>query len=125
MLLTILSAVIILASALLILVVYIQNPKGGGLSTDFGAAHQMGGVQKTNDFIDKTTWSLAGLIAVLSVVLTLQMKSPEVAAPTTDETGQTEGEGGGQQGGGQQGGSQQGGGQQGTNQNGNGQSQNQ
>jgi preprotein translocase subunit SecG len=120
MLLTILSAVIILASALLILVVYIQNPKGGGLSTDFGAAQQIGGVQKTNDFIDKTTWSLAGLIAVLSVVLTLQMKSPEVATPTTDETGQTEGEGGGQQGGGQQGGSQQG-----TNQNGNGQTQNQ
>lgn len=116
MLLTILSAVIILASALLILVVYIQNPKGGGLSTDFGAAHQIGGVQKTNDFIDKTTWSLAAIIAVLSIFLTLQMKSPEVATPTPEETGQTEGEGGAQQGGG---------GQQGTDQNGSSQPQNQ
>ena len=59
------SFIIIVASVLLVLVVYVQNPKGGGLSTDFGAAHQMGGVQKTNDFIDKATWSLAAVIAVL------------------------------------------------------------
>lgn len=83
---TIITSIIILASALLILVVYVQNPKGGGLSTDFGAAHQIGGVQKTNDFIDKATWSLAGLIAVLSIFLTLQMKSPEVETPTPEET---------------------------------------
>jgi preprotein translocase subunit SecG len=43
---------------------YVQNPKGGGLSSDFGAAQQIGGVQKTNDFIDKATWSLAGVIMV-------------------------------------------------------------
>jgi len=43
---TILSILIILASILLILVVFIQNPKGGGLSSDFGAAHQLGGVKK-------------------------------------------------------------------------------
>lgn len=84
---TIISAIIILASVLLIFVVYIQNPKGGGLSSDFGAAQQIGGVQKTNDFIDKATWSLAGVIAVLSIVLTLKMKSPE---PTTPEPAATE-----------------------------------
>ena len=39
------SILIIAASLLLILVVYIQNPKGGGLSSDFGAAQQIGGVQ--------------------------------------------------------------------------------
>ena len=72
---TIISTVIILASILLLVfVVYVQNPKGGGLSTDFGAAQQLGGVQKTNDFIDKATWSLAGLVAVLSIFLTLQMQ---------------------------------------------------
>ena len=47
----ILSILIILASVLLILVVFVQNPKGGGLSSDFGAAHQLGGVKKTTDFI--------------------------------------------------------------------------
>jgi preprotein translocase subunit SecG len=66
------SIIIILASILLIVVVFIQNPKGGGLSSDFGAATQLGGVQKTNDFIDKATWSLAGVIAVLSIVLTIR-----------------------------------------------------
>lgn len=85
----IISAVIILASILLVLVVYVQNPKGGGLSTDFGAAHQMGGVQKTNNFIDKATWSLAAVVAVLSIVLTLKMKSAAPIAPdTTQDTEQ-------------------------------------
>ena len=82
------STIIILASILLILVVYIQNPKGGGLSSDFGAAQQIGGVQKTNDFIDKATWSLAGVIMVLSIVLTVRSKTPEPTAP--DEMKQTQ-----------------------------------
>lgn len=96
------SIIIIIASALLILVVYVQNPKGGGLSSDFGAAQQIGGVQKTNDFIDKATWTLAGVIMVLSIVMTLQSKTPEPVQP--DEMQQTEQ--GGQQGQGQQGGQQ-------------------
>lgn len=74
---TILSIIIILASILLIFVVYVQNPKGGGLSSDFGGAQQIGGVQKTNDFIDKTTWSLAAIIMVSSIFLTLRTKSPD------------------------------------------------
>lgn len=71
------SSIIILASILLILVVYVQNPKGGGLSSDFGAAQQIGGVQKTNDFIDKTTWSLAAIIMISSIFLTVRSKSPD------------------------------------------------
>jgi preprotein translocase subunit SecG len=90
----IISSVIILASVLLIFVVYVQNPKGGGLSTDFGAAHQIGGVQKTNDFIDKATWALAGIVGVLSVVLTIYMKSPEATTPEPQQTEQ--GQDGGQ-----------------------------
>jgi len=69
------TILILLASVLLIFIVFIQNPKGGGLSSDFGAAQQLGGVQKTNDFVDKATWSLAGIIAVLSIVMTLRTKS--------------------------------------------------
>lgn len=79
------AGIIMLASVLLIFVVYVQNPKGGGLSTDFGAAQQLGGVQKTNNFIDKATWSLAGLIAVLSVFLTIRTKSPEPIVPVQPE----------------------------------------
>ena len=42
----------------------VQNPKGGGLSSSFGGSAQMGGVQKTTDFLDKSTWFLAGLLIV-------------------------------------------------------------
>lgn len=65
------TILIILASVLLVLVVFMQNPKGGGLSTDFGAAQQIGGVKQTSDFIEKATWSLAGIIGVLSIIMTL------------------------------------------------------
>lgn len=81
----IITAIILLASILLVFVVYIQNPKGGGLSSDFGAAQQIGGVQKTNDFIDKATWSLAGIIGVLSVALTILTMSPPVKKTTKQE----------------------------------------
>jgi preprotein translocase subunit SecG len=94
---TLLSSIIILASVLLVLVVYVQNPKGGGLSSDFGAAQQLGGVQKTTDFIDKATWSLAGIIMVLSVIITLRTKTPEVVAPTPAQAEQGQQQGGGGQ----------------------------
>lgn len=83
-----LSIIIMLASILLIFVVYVQNPKGGGLSSDFGGAQQIGGVQKTNDFVDKATWSLAGIIMVLSIVMTLRSKTAAPVQP--DEAAQTE-----------------------------------
>lgn len=93
MLSTIISIVIILASILMIFVVFVQNPKGGGLSSDFGSAQQIGGVQKTNDFIDKTTWGLAGVIAVLSIVLTIQMsekkEKPQVQNQQQEQSSQT------------------------------------
>ena len=76
----ILITLITIASILLILVVYVQNPKGGGLSSDFGAAQQIGGVQKTNDFIEKATWSLASFIALASIFLTINLKSPNPTA---------------------------------------------
>ena len=68
---------IALASVLLILVVFIQNPKGGGLSSDFGSAQQIGGVQKTTDFIEKATWGLASFIAIASIFLTITLESPD------------------------------------------------
>jgi preprotein translocase subunit SecG len=86
----IISIIIILASALLVFVVYVQNPKGGGLSTDFGAAQQIGGVKKTNDFIDKATWSLAGLVAILSIILTIQTSSTAASSAPTPEAQQTD-----------------------------------
>ena len=45
---------------LLALVVLAQNPKGGGLAAGFTGAQQIGGVQRTADFLEKGTWTLAG-----------------------------------------------------------------
>ncbi len=67
----VLSIIIILASILLIAVIFIQNPKGGGLSSDFGSATQIGGIQKTNEFIDNFTKILAVVIAVCSIATTV------------------------------------------------------
>jgi preprotein translocase subunit SecG len=86
----ILSILVILACILLIFVVYIQNPKGGGLSSDFGSAAQLGGVQKTNEFIDKLTWSLAGSIAVISLLLTLRQPKPAKPLAQPKKTEQTQ-----------------------------------
>ena len=90
---TLLSIIIILASILLVFIVFIQNPKGGGLSSDFGAAQQLGGVQKTNDFVEKSTWTLAAVICVISIMLTV-MKTPDrpkvVEEPTTSQDGQSQ-----------------------------------
>ncbi len=43
----------------------VQNPKGGGLSSSLGGSQQLGGVQKTTDFLDKSTWTLATILIAL------------------------------------------------------------
>jgi preprotein translocase subunit SecG len=56
---------------LLILAIMVQNPKGGGLSSSLGGSTQMGGVQKTTDFLDKSTWTLATILIVLILLSSL------------------------------------------------------
>lgn len=60
-------ALILIVAFLLVVVIMVQNPKGGGLSSSFGGGGttQLGGVQKTTDFLDKSTWALATLLLVL------------------------------------------------------------
>ena len=43
----------------------VQNPKGGGLSSTVGGSQMLGGVQKTTDFLDKSTWTLATILIAL------------------------------------------------------------
>ncbi|NRS90038.1 preprotein translocase subunit SecG [Flavobacterium sp. 7E] len=56
---------------LLIVVIMVQNPKGGGLSSSLGGSTQMGGVQKTSDFLDKSTWTLATVLIALILLSSL------------------------------------------------------
>ena len=66
---TLIIGVIIFLSLLLILVVLAQNPKGGGLSSQFGGAgfSQVMGVKKTGDLLEKLTWGFS--ITILSLTL--------------------------------------------------------
>ena len=54
----------------------VQNPKGGGLSSSFGGggAQSLGGVQNTNNFLDRTTWTLA--IAMFALILLANFAIP-------------------------------------------------
>jgi len=85
MITAIFSIVITLAAILLILVVFIQNPKGGGLSSDFGSATQLGGVKQTTEFIDKLTWGLAATIVLSSIIMTMQQPKPQQVNPKANQ----------------------------------------
>jgi preprotein translocase subunit SecG len=64
---TFLSIVIVVASVALVLIVLVQNSKGGGLASSFASSNQVMGVRKTTDFLEKATWSLAGAVLLLSI----------------------------------------------------------
>lgn len=73
--LTFLIVVIILASLLLAFIVLIQNSKGGGLASNFAGQNQVLGVRKTTDFLEKATWTMAGVIMVLCISVAVKVKS--------------------------------------------------
>ena len=113
---TIFLILIMIVAFLLVVVIMVQNPKGGGLSSSFGGGgtQQMGGVQKTTDFLDKSTWALGalmiGLILLSSIPLVgsdanqskaFDENAIENVLPTTTDapaetSGDTENNGGGQ-----------------------------
>ena len=59
---------ILIVSVLLGLIVLVQNSKGGGLVSNFGGANQMMGVRQTSDFLEKATWTMAGMLVVLCLL---------------------------------------------------------
>jgi preprotein translocase subunit SecG len=61
-------------------IVLIQNPKGGGLTSNFSSSSQLMGVQKTGDFLEKGTWILAISLMVLSLVINVMVKTGGPAA---------------------------------------------
>ena len=68
---------IVIVCFLLVVVIMVQNPKGGGLSSTLGGSQQLGGVQKTTDFLDKSTWTLGTLLIVLILFSSLSFYSAE------------------------------------------------
>ncbi|WP_340064660.1 preprotein translocase subunit SecG [Ascidiimonas aurantiaca] len=73
---------IIIVAMLLVLVIMVQNPKGGGLSSSFGGSGSqvVGGVKKTGDFLDKSTWTLATIMIALILVSNIAVKRESSSA---------------------------------------------
>jgi preprotein translocase subunit SecG len=69
--------IIIFLSILLVLIVLVQNPKGGGLSSSFSSSNQYMGVKRTADFIEKATWGFAAGIFLLSILALMLPRNVE------------------------------------------------
>lgn len=65
---TLITVLIFIVCVLLVLIVLVQNSKGGGLASNFQSAGQVMGVRKTADFLEKTTWGLAGALLFLAII---------------------------------------------------------
>lgn len=82
---------IMIACVLLVIIVMAQNPKGGGLSGTFGGTSSATfGVQRTNDFMEKATWTLGITITVLILLSVVMTGKPSITtqapkAPTKQE----------------------------------------
>jgi preprotein translocase subunit SecG len=78
------SVLILITCILLILIVLVQNSKGGGLASNFASNNQIMGVRKTTDFLEKSTWTLA--IVLLALTLTSTFVIPRGQTVQTRET---------------------------------------
>jgi preprotein translocase subunit SecG len=65
---TLITVLIFIVCILLVLIVLVQNSKGGGLASNFQSSNQVMGVRKTTDFLEKATWVLAVSLLVLSIM---------------------------------------------------------
>jgi preprotein translocase subunit SecG len=84
---------IILCCIIIGFFILIQNPKGGGLSGSIaGFSTQFMGVKQTTDVLEKGTWVMAVLIALLSIASPLFVSPGSSSSaepnlrPTTNQT---------------------------------------
>ena len=77
---------VIVASAVLGLIVLIQNPKGGGLSASLGGfSNQLMGVKQTTDVLEKGTWIFAAILGILCLVSPAFIPKGAVKSTTNDQ----------------------------------------
>ena len=65
------------------LIVLVQNPKGGGLSSSFGggSGNQIMGAKHTTDFLEKATWTLAVALIILSLASNFAIPRKNIEEP--------------------------------------------
>src|ERR1700759_646166 len=86
----ILMILAIVVCVLLGAIVLIQNPKGGGLTSNFSSSSQLMGVQKTGDFLEKGTWILAIALMVLALAINISLKGGTTTSSSPDKSGRYE-----------------------------------
>ena len=80
------SVFILIISALMMLVVLVQNSKGGGLVSNLSSSNQILGVRKTTDFLEKATWTLAIVLVLLCLVSSFSIPKNGVGTGTQVDT---------------------------------------
>ena len=81
--------IIVIASILITIAVLLQNSKGGGLASNFGAGNQTFGVRQAADILEKATWWFAAIIKTIDTKGILE-KKPASSVPTFPIQGQGE-----------------------------------
>ena len=83
------TILILIVSVILILIVLIQNSKGGGLASGLSSSNQIMGAPKTADFLEKSTWTLAGVLLGLCIISSLVLSPHDnTAADKSELSGQ-------------------------------------
>ena len=82
---TLFIILIVLVSVILAFFVLIQNPKGGGLSSGFAGGSNLMGVQRTGDFLEKGTWTLAIVLIVLCLAINIAGPSSSVSGGLSNQ----------------------------------------
>lgn len=77
----------IIAAIIMILIVLVQNPKGGGLASNFSSATNFFGAKQTTDGLEKITWGAAAAILVVSLLCS--MYYPSIDKTKTGEKANT------------------------------------
>ncbi len=79
------SVLILITCVLLVLIVLVQNAKGGGLASNFSSSNQIMGVRKTTDFLEKATWTLAIVLLVLTLTSTFVIPRGDIGQAAESE----------------------------------------
>jgi preprotein translocase subunit SecG len=86
---------IVIICVLLTLIVLAQNPKGSGLSSQFGGsgATQIMGAKRTTDVLEKITWGIGMAIFALCLLVNVNLgtggNTGGYVSPVIDQTQQT------------------------------------
>ena len=80
-----LTVLILIACALLVLVVLLQNGKGGGLASNFVTGNQTLGVRQTADLLERVTWGLVTFILVAAIISSFTFTKGGSQSDITDQ----------------------------------------